>query len=383
MPLPDDADEKWVRKEHTQIKHDILSKYLVPWTRIVSSGNPVIHYFDGFAGRGYYEDGEPGSPILAMEVADQHSDMFDQFYCNFIEYNDKNYADLETEVNEKLDEVSDNINANCINNEFASEAREMLDGINRLVPTFFFIDPFGYTGVPFEVIADILRIQDQGVEIFLTFMVRDIRRFLEDEDKEEAISEILGTEEWKDLREKEEVDIETEILEIYRNQLEIDADAEYVWPFEVKRPDKRETVYYLIHLTNHFKGFKVMKDIMFNTGAEERMAYLGPEQHKYDDSQKKLFETDEESMDSRISELKDFLSEELDGERLKFWDVMKKTYTDTNLIEKHYRKAINRLEEERMATIHHFPERPAGTEFGLGYDDEVKFGSEYASIGDF
>ena len=81
MPRPDSANEKWVRKENTAVKHEILKKYLTPWTQILASGFDRIHYFDGFAGRGRYEDGEPGSPVLAMRAADKNAQDLDEFLC--------------------------------------------------------------------------------------------------------------------------------------------------------------------------------------------------------------------------------------------------------------------------------------------------------------
>jgi len=43
------------------------------------------------------------------------------------------------------------------NDEFANVASRIIDEYSdRLAPSFFFIDPFGFSGVPFEVIKNIL-----------------------------------------------------------------------------------------------------------------------------------------------------------------------------------------------------------------------------------
>ena len=380
MPLDDDDPEKWRMREHTEIKHDILRKYFISWVRVISSKNKQLHFFDGFAGRGYYEDGEEGSPLLIMNAADRNSDYFDQIFCTFVELNNNNYNDLRVAIKEKKSEIeTDKITINPQNDRFENVVEELIGnlGDSNIIPSLFFIDPFGYNAIPFEVVSEIADIQESGVEMFITFMVRDIRRFLEDEGHEESITRILGTEEWKEIRDSD--DKENKILQIYEQQLKEEAGVEYVWPFEMKMPNRRETVYHLIHATNHFKGFKIMKDVMYNSGADDKFAYLGPEHYAYDDAQSTLFESTGTN-DKRITELAEYLFEQFEGRELSFYDIMKKTYTETDLIEKHYRRAIYYLEEQHRATIYNKPERKRGTKNGLDDHDLVEFNREYGDI---
>jgi len=381
MPLPDSADEKWELQEHTAVKHEILQKYLTPWTQILSSGFDRVHYFDGFAGRGRYEDGEPGSPVLAMRAADRHAENLEQFLCTFVELNDENFQDLEAVVEEEEKNCTDKVQVITENAKFEDVVDDItadLDG--EIIPSFFFVDPFGYEGMPFETVADIINLREEGVEVFLTYMVRDIRRFLTSEDHEDSITRILGTDEWKQYKNTENK--EEKILKLYERQLRKEAGAEYVWPFEMKMPERSETVYYLIHATNHFKGFKVMKDIMFNAGAEDNFAYLGPDHYAYEDEQASIFDITE-SADSRIEDLADFLFDELEGENMTFFNVMKETYEETDLIEPHYRDAVKHLRDIGKATIHNCPDEYNGTINGLGHDDWVEFERENHSLGSF
>jgi three-Cys-motif partner protein len=46
----------------------------------------------------------------------------------------------------------------------------------RLIPTFAFIDPFGWTGAPFNLVKNILA-QRSG-EVFVNFMYEEINRFI-------------------------------------------------------------------------------------------------------------------------------------------------------------------------------------------------------------
>lgn len=60
--------EDWSRR-----KHLIMDYYLTPASaklrRVSPDGRVVI--LDGFAGRGEYEDGAPGSPVLIGQLADR------------------------------------------------------------------------------------------------------------------------------------------------------------------------------------------------------------------------------------------------------------------------------------------------------------------------
>ena len=210
-------------------------------------------------------------------------------------------------------------------------------------------------------------------EVFITFMVGKIRRFLSDSDKENAITRALGTENWKHIRNlNESENIESQILKLYTSKLKNDAGAEYVFPFRMMHPDRRLTAYYLIHTTNNFKGLKVMKDIMFGSGSKGNFAYLGQDHYGFGDNQQSLTESTG-AKDARIDQLEEYLLKMFSGEQLRLWDILKHTYAETDLIEKHYRKALKNLEERGEIQILNFPERPDGTENGLQTDDEILF----------
>lgn len=61
----------WKVPPHTLAKHEILRKYLQRWMPIISSSRffSGMVYIDGFSGPGVYMKGEPGSPLVALRVA--------------------------------------------------------------------------------------------------------------------------------------------------------------------------------------------------------------------------------------------------------------------------------------------------------------------------
>lgn len=364
MPLPDDAPEKWELKEHTKVKHEILEKYLTPWIYHLGR-NPRIAVFDCFAGRGEYSMGEPGSPLRILRKFGERKDYYQKAHCIFIEKNKNNFQNLEKVIDRELQENPDKYEKVEIikyNDTFADVVSEILSGVKtRLVPSLFFIDPFGFKGVPFELIKEIMKFP--RVEIFFTFMSKDMNRFLGSEKHSDALDELFGTGKWREiLEESEEGKQQHELRELYRNQLHKEANVKYSWTYKVGMDETRQTTYYLIHATNNFKGLKIVKDIMYKQSpVEGRFGYLGPDEYQGDLS---------DFIGGRLNNFKDFLLATFRGKTLSFLNIIEKSYMETSFIEKDYRKALKELEKEGKISVRRITSK---TEKGLGGEDEIAF----------
>jgi len=195
MSYRDSAPEKWPYREHTRVKHELLEKYLYVWIIKLGKFHRKVIFFDGFAGRGEYLDektGETliaGSPIIALRVADkllqdceqkQRRPYFDKFVCVAVEKDRENFENLQSIINIEIEKLKfkERIEILPINDEFANVATELVEEVGvKIAPSFFFIDPFGFSGVPFEAVKNILSLP--RTEIFFTFMTYYINRFLE------------------------------------------------------------------------------------------------------------------------------------------------------------------------------------------------------------
>lgn len=369
--------EKWEYKEHTKVKHEILKKYLRPWIIKLGKYHRKIIFFDGFAGRGEYIDEKTnkpikiGSPIIAIKLADQmlkecrdrnREFYFDKFICVAVEKNKKNFENLKKvveEVKKELEFIDKNIFIELINNEFTNVVGKIIEEIGiKLAPTFFFIDPWGFKGVPIEIVKHILALK--RTEILFTFMSRDINRFLNISHIEKNLYNLFGTDEWKkiiEINDWQKRDIE--LLNLYHKSLREIAKVKYILSFRVCMDEKYQTLYYLIHATNHFDGLKIMKDIMYNEGAG-KFAWLGPEESQYRYSEKLFDET--------IPELKKFLLNKYKDTSKKFKEILEETYSDTRFIESQYKKALLELESEDKIKI---PNK--GPRGGIKYETKIIF----------
>ncbi len=64
-------------------------------------------------------------------------------------------------------------------------------GGKSLAPTFAFIDPFGWKGLPLDVITRLLAYDK--CEVFINFMIDHVNRFVEVDDVQSSIQELFGT----------------------------------------------------------------------------------------------------------------------------------------------------------------------------------------------
>ncbi len=374
--LKDSASEKWEYKEHTRVKHILLGKYLAAWIPILGKHNSKICYFDGFAGRGEYIHEKThnviqvGSPLIALRVADRLSSYFDKLICFFVEKDEGNFNNLEEVLEREKPNIKNWQKIAIIkeNDEFANVAGEIFDYLEReksiLVPSFFFVDPFGFSGVPFSTIVKIL--SNPRTEVFFTFMVRDIARFMELPQLEDTFNSLFGTEKWKGILDSSQKP-EIALIGLYRRQLHEVGNVKYSCPFRICTPEKAQTLYYLLHVTNNYKGHSIMKGIMFKQSAQGNFAYLGPEDIAAR-SQMRLFDV------NSIEDLKKYLLERFKGETITYDKIQEEVclpwYSEPPYIDQHYRQALKELEKERKIRVDRITSK---TPRGLSGEDRIAF----------
>lgn len=168
---------------HTKVKHEILRKYLEKWFPILGQYNKSLVFIDGFAGPGRYQSGDSGSPLIALDTAINHSsNLTSNISFLFIEKRQDRFNNLKEEISRlnlppNLKPFPKNGCFNEIMTKFFQHEPNFPPTTN---PTFAFIDPSGFKGLPFSIITNIL--QRESYEVFITFTRRDINRFLEKQD---------------------------------------------------------------------------------------------------------------------------------------------------------------------------------------------------------
>jgi len=257
----------WEIEPHTQAKHEILRTYLKGWFPILSRWAGRIIYLDGFAGPGIYLGGEPGSPVIAIETAVEHSlrQRFGELFFIFIEKEPDRAAKLKEVLATRFTKLPKNINYRVIGGaEFAPTLQQVLQSLEekdaKLAPTFAFLDPFGFSGFPMDLIGRMMSYEK--CEVLITFMEGFVNRFT-DEMREPALNELYATDEWKKIREIADPNQRQRfLLDLYERQLKNVGGARYVRSFGMISRHN-QPLYYLVFGTKHWRGLEVMKEAMF------------------------------------------------------------------------------------------------------------------------
>ena len=331
----------WDYEEQTKIKHKVLEEYLYVWAIKLGSANN-INYYDGFSGCGTYYDSNKkelcfGSPIIAkQQFLKAHRDNKSTFYFN--EKEECNINNLK-KVFTHLGVPSHNIN--YYQGEFETNIIPFLDSLeNNSKPTFFMIDPYGIN-VNFNTIKRIMNIPK--TEVFFNFMYNFTRRFTNMTSVENNLTNLFGTDKWKEYKKYKLYQKENALIELYRQQLK--SCSKYVYQYRMCFPNDRRTYYYLFHATNNREGCSIMKDAFakINVGNVE---FLGPNQPNPE--QLNLIDFNLE----KIQNLKSLIWEKYKGQTIEYGNIVDTYIDSTPYLERHIREAIKDMDKEFLDVQH-------------------------------
>jgi three-Cys-motif partner protein len=273
MPRKSDDDpEKWEYPAHTKAKHDILRAYLGGWfPKLALGGNQRVLFLDGFAGRGRYNNGEKGSPLIALDTLIDHN-AFGQmanreFVFLFVEGTPQNAARLDEVLTEYKAERAPwppNIKTYVVDATFEESANQLIARLaeqkKSLAPTFAFVDPFGFTGMRMSTIASLLN--HRACEVFVNFMIMYVNRFLEEQAMGANMNHLFGLDVPSVLEGYTAGNRVRHLHDVYRNQLRQVAGFDYVQSFAMKN-EHGNIEYYLFHGTRSPDGVELMKYAMW------------------------------------------------------------------------------------------------------------------------
>lgn len=328
----------WSIDEHTMAKHAILRRYLEAWFPILSSWNGRIIYLDGFCGPGRYDGGEPGSPIIALEVAKNHrSKINGEIVFWFIDEDERRIQNLKGEIAKenwpKHFQIKDP-EKGLFHERFSAVLDKLEKDKKVLAPTFAFIDPFGFSGVPFALIKRLLG--NPNCEVLITFMVDAINRFLEQKDVSRLIVELLGTAEAASIVGQMGIDRMAKLRELYQEQLQKVAQAKYVRVFRMKNAQNRP-IYDLFFATNNPVGHKKMKEAMWRVdavGGNQFSDATNPAQLFLLDPQKEVY-----------NELVNIILREFEGKKASGKEVADFVMDCTGFLNRHKTAALRHIED--------------------------------------
>jgi three-Cys-motif partner protein len=322
----------WKAEPHTLAKHAVLRNYLEAWFPILGRWNGRVIYYDGFAGPGRYEGGEQGSPIVAIEVAMGHAERLKncELVFVFVEEDEERARWLRDVELPKL-KLAPNFKTEVRHDPFERALRGTLDALDQqrldIAPTFAFIDPFGLTGLPFELIHRLLN--RQRCEALITFMTREVNRFVTR--LPEQIGTLIG-----DPNVAAAIhgaaNGAVEARRVY--ELSLRRAARFVRTFRM-RDENDALIYDLFYATNHPLGHTRMKEAMWHVDASGGFSFSDG----LDPNQSVLFKP------NAGLDLAPRLWAQFRGQKLYAKTILEHVENETPFLAKHCREALILLEE--------------------------------------
>jgi len=216
----------------------------------------------------------------------------------------------------------------------------------RLVPTLFFVDPWGYKGLTLQLINSVLK--DWGCDAIIFFNYNRINMGLSNLEVQEHMSALFTEKRVASLRARLETlrpsERELAIVEDLANAL-MELGAKYALPFCFKNEYGTRTSHHLIFVTKNFRGYEIMKDIM---ARQSSAADQGVPSFTYNPADSRfplLFE-----LTQPLDDLENMLLNDFAGRSLSLQVLYEEHSVGKPYILKNYRDALRKLEHAGKIT---------------------------------
>lgn len=243
------------------LKHNILKRYLPIFLQRTASAGGEAAYFDGYAGRGKYENGTLGTAGQMLEFAvNERYGRGKKNFSLFLSEMDKESYSVLNELCDRYRKRGVSVIAEC--EDAGKFLRTTIPTISHL-PSFLFLDPCG-VGIPFADLVNAANRAGQNkwppTEFVLNFSTEAIRRIGGHVNSKKVTSAAmdrlslsLGGEWWKQFFEHHFVDPDVEVVNEFSRRL---AQATNMTTFAVpvRRQLGHKPIYYLIFGTRNVRG---------------------------------------------------------------------------------------------------------------------------------
>lgn len=363
------------QSEQSQIKAEIVSKYFFVWAKVIIGTqkryrkSERIAYIDLFAGPGRYRDGALSTPVMILQQAIAEPDFCERLVSMFNDKDEKNCESLRQAINalpgiEKL-KFPPQITTGEVGENVVKRFESM-----KLVPTFLFVDPFGYAGLSLQLVNSVLR--NWGCDCVFFFNYNRISMGLGNPPVEKHLNALFGKERADSLRLKFKMsDIspagrEAFVVEEMSKALH-EMGGKFVLPFRFRNPGNTRTTHHLFFVSKAFRGYEIMREIMAaHSVKEEGVAKF--EYNPADERCASLFE-----LLRPLADLEELLLRDYAGKSTGLEALFETHSVGRPYVLKNYRDVLCRMEQEGKIRMHPpCPPRRKGT---IGKDVRIIFPS--------
>ena len=333
------------KSDESAVKARIVEKYFSVWSKVVAPtakkrGNK-LGYIDLFAGPGRYRDGSASTPIMVLQSAVRDPDL-SQMLVSFFNDQDENHTrTLESEI-AKIENINSLKYPPVIRCSAIGDTVAEFLNATRLIPSFSFVDPFGYKGLSLKIVNGVIK--DWGCDCVFFFNYNRINAGLSNRNVTKHMAALFGETLAKQLMQRlkglKPHQREALVLESLTQAIKT-LGGSYVLPFRFKSHTGKRTKHCLIFVSKHFKGYDIMKKIM---SSESSSREQGVPSLEYSTA------LEQTPLLTSLTQPLKFLEEQLrvgfSGLSISFEDLYQKHSVDTPFIRANYREIILKLEME-------------------------------------
>ncbi|BCB19844.1 three-Cys-motif partner protein TcmP [Bosea sp. ANAM02] len=333
------------REDQSEVKARIVSKYFYAWANVIlpsaAANNSKIAYIDLFAGPGRYKDGAVSTPLMILEKAIATQKLRDNLVTMFNDENPSHTKNLEGEI-AKLDGVNTlkykpEISTGSVGEAIADQLATV-----KLVPTFSFIDPFGYKGLSLKLING--AIKDWGCDCVFFFNYNRINAGVSNSIVDKHINALFGEEVATELRSEL-----TGLTPSEREQLILEKLAQaikalggkFVLPFRFRNASGTRSTHHLVFVSKHEKGYEIMKEILYKESSTHDQGVASLEYSPASARTPLLFSL-QQPLDKLGSELLSLNK----GKTISVLDIYKSHHVDTPFIKRNYKECLLQMEAQ-------------------------------------
>lgn len=354
-----------ISKEQSRIKAAIASKYFDAWAGVMMGTQDrfkgvhgdKIAYLDLFAGPGRYDDGTKSTPLMILEKAIASPKLRNRLVTIFNDKDENNTRSLQQAIDNLPGIDSLRYKPKVRQREIGTEIVKLFEEM-KMIPTFFFVDPWGYKGLSLQLVNAVLK--NWGCDCLFFFNYNRISMGLPNEVVEAHMNALFGADRANALREKidglspaeRELTIVEELCEAIKA-----TGKRYVLPFRFKNETGRRTSHHLIFVSKDFKGYEIMKEVMAGESSSEQQGVASFEYSPATSRQPLLFQLARPLDDLENMLLRDFAGRVMNRDRVYELHSLDRPYVKKNYTEVLLRlEAAGKVEVEPPAA-----KRPKGT----------------------
>ncbi len=336
------------QREQSLIKSRIVSKYFAAWANVVLSTqkkypqhDQKMAYVDLFAGPGRYNDQSKSTPILVLETILSNPELSNRMLTLFNDKDADNVESLKSAVNNLP-------NINCLTykpvfyNEEVGEEIAAMFSRTRIVPTFFFVDPWGYKGLSLNLVSSIIK--DWGCDCVFFFNYNRVNMGINNEAVVQHMTSLFGPDYLQKVKEecKDRNSQEREII-VLQNLCEAlkQFGSRYVLPFRFRNANGTRTSHHLIFLSKSFRGYEIMKEIMYKESSEHTDGVASFEYNPMD----AIYKQDSllNMLSTPLDKLADMLTQKYAGKTIGFLDLYQEHSVDRPYVKKNYKDVLQKM----------------------------------------